>query len=338
MLPVWQSNRNWTLRTGPAHADAVPALEGLWVPVITPFTADDRVDVAALQLLVARLLADGADGVVALGTTGEPATLRRSEKEEVLRATAEVCTEHRRSLMVGLGTNDTRTTLDELDWLDTVVTPAAVLLTVPYYTRPSRRGVLEHVRRAAGHCAAPTVVYNVPYRTGCSLDGEGLLELAEVPGVAGVKQAVGALDVDTLEVLRRRPESFTVLCGDDAFIAPITLLGGGGAIAAAAHLCTAAFVALVADARAGDAACAAAMASRLLPVVRAGFAEPNPVLWKAALHADGQLSSGAVRLPLMAGSAAGTSGLLAAWAEAGAARADTARADTARGEAARAGR
>ena len=127
---------------------------------------------------------------------------------------------------------------------------AAALVVVPPYVRPSPAGVLRHFRAVAEASPVPIVAYHIPYRTGCQLAAAHLLELAAIDGVVGIKQSVGALDVDTLELLRSAPPGFAVLAGDDAVIAPAILLGAAGAIAAAAHLCTAAFAALVETAKA----------------------------------------------------------------------------------------
>ena len=114
---------------------------------------------------------------------------------------------------------------------------------VPYYTRPSEAGIVAHYRAVAAASSLPIVAYNIPYRTGRGLGADALLQLAAIPGVVGVKQAVGALDRDTLAVLRDRPAGFHVLAGDDAYIGPLALMGGAGAIAATAHLRTSEFAA-----------------------------------------------------------------------------------------------
>jgi 4-hydroxy-tetrahydrodipicolinate synthase len=287
-------------------------LRGLWVPVITPFTADDEVDAGSLARLAARLLDEGATGLVALGTTGEPATLTPGERHRVVEVCAGACARAGRRLIIGLGTNSTRTTVDEVaEWNDRVPDAAAVMVTVPYYTRPSEAGIVEHLRRVARASAVPAIVYNVPYRTGRALGAGALLELARSDNIIGVKQAVGALDRDTLAVLAGRPAGFHVLCGDDAFIAPTILLGGSGAIAAAAHLRTGRFRALVTAALAGDAGTAATLAHGLLLTIDAGGAEPSPAVWKGALAELGVIARGDVRPPMTAASPEATAALLA---------------------------
>ena len=287
-----------------------PDLTGLWVPIVTPLDADGGVDAGALGRLARRLLGDGCAGLVALGTTGEPATLRPAERRTVVDVCAEVCVESGKSLMVGVGSNCTRSTIDDVVSFEGTPALAALLIVVPYYTRPATAGIVEHFRAIAAASCTPIVAYNVPYRTGRGLDAGALLELAGTPGIVGVKQAVGALDHDTLELLRRKPPDFQVLAGDDAFIAPTILMGGVGAIAAAAHVCTDLFSRMIEAARCGAGEPAAALAHALLPVVSAGFAEPNPACWKAALHAAGEIATASLRPPMTEASDGATRSLL----------------------------
>jgi 4-hydroxy-tetrahydrodipicolinate synthase len=284
---------------------------GLWVPIVTPLSGD-AVDVIALERLARRLLADGCAGLVGLGTTGEPATLRHDERHRVIETLARACADASKPLIVGMGSNCTRSTIDDAREIEALAQPGAFLVVVPYYTRPSEAAIVDHFAAVAAAVSTPLLVYNVPYRTGRSLGPDAILELARLPGVIGLKQSVGALDHDTLEVLRRRPTGFEVLAGDDAYIVPTVLMGGAGAIGASAHVCTPAFVAMIEAALAGDVATAVTLAHALLPVIDAGFAAPNPAGWKAALHAVGQIESPALRAPLTAAPPAVTTALLAA--------------------------
>jgi 4-hydroxy-tetrahydrodipicolinate synthase len=162
---------------------------------------------------------------------------------------------------------------------------------VPYYVRPSEAGIVRHFQAVAERSPVPLVVYNIPYRTGRGLGAEALLELAATDGIAGVKQAVGGIDADTLELLARAPESFAVLAGDDPFILPLLLMGGAGAIAASANVCTERFAAMIGERRLEE-------SEALLPFVRALFTEPSPAVIKAVLHAQGRIPTPDVRMPL----------------------------------------
>jgi 4-hydroxy-tetrahydrodipicolinate synthase len=274
-------------------------LSGLWVPVITPFHSSGNLDLDSLKRLCRRLLTDGATGLVVLGTTGEPATLTEAEQHDVIATCNEVCIDLRKPMLVGVGTNSTQSTIESARSLSQYSAAVAAFVVVPYYTRPSSAGVVHHFEAVAAVSALPIVMYNVPYRTGITLTAADILRIAAIPNVVGVKQSVGTFDRDTLEVLRSLPPDFQVLAGDDAFIAPTILLGGVGAIAAAAHLCTPKFVHLVEAARKHDVVTTVALAELLLPIIDAGFAEPNPAVWKAGLHAQGEISSPSVRLPLL---------------------------------------
>lgn len=273
-------------------------LEGVFVPLVTPFDEAGRVDAGCLERLAADSLDAGAAGIVALGTTGEASSLDDAERGQVIAACARVCGDRGARLIVGAGTNDTRTTIARHEQLAEVAGVAASLAVVPYYVRPSEAGIVAHLMAVAERSPVPLVVYNVPYRTGRGLGATSLLELADHPNIAGLKQAVGGVDVDTLRLLAEAPSSFAILGGDDAFLLPIVLMGGAGAIAAAAHVRTADFVRMIDDGLAGRVADARARAEALLPVVLALFAEPNPAVIKGVLHAQGRIPTPDVRTPL----------------------------------------
>jgi 4-hydroxy-tetrahydrodipicolinate synthase len=273
-------------------------LSGLWVPVVTPFDRHGAVDPASLDALVTQVLDAGADGVVALGTTGEPATLDHEERRLVVETCDARCRQADRGLLVGAGTNSTRGTIEEIRHLTAGTSARAALVVVPYYTRPSRAAVVEHFTTVTEASPVPVVVYNVPYRTGCALGAQELRRLSRHPRIVGLKQAVGGLDADTLDVLAQTAAPFPVLAGDDAFIAPTVLMGGTGAIAAAAHACTPIFVEMIASARAGDRDRSVALANALLPVIAAGFGEPSPAVWKGFLARRGRIRSDELRRPM----------------------------------------
>jgi 4-hydroxy-tetrahydrodipicolinate synthase len=170
---------------------------------------------------------------------------------------------------------------------------------------------VSHLQLVASRSPVPVVTYNIPYRTGMGLGASALLELAAAENVAGVKQSVNGIDVDTLTVLARAPEGFAVLGGDDPYLFPLTVMGAAGAISAAANLETRRFVAMIDDGLAGRVDDGRAHAEALLPFCVALFAEPSPAVIKAVLHADGRIPTPDVRMPL---SAASLGAVRAAWA------------------------
>ena len=275
------------------------SLRGLFVPLVTPFTDDGELAADALEKLAHGVIDAGAAGIVALGTTGEHATLTAAERHAVLDVVARACRQRGAALIVGAGSNDTARTARELRDLAAWPDVSAALTVVPYYTRPSEEGVVAHFTRLASESAVPLVVYNIPYRTGRSIGAATLLELGRVPGIIGVKHAVGAVDQDTVLMMAGRPAGFAVLAGDDVFASPLLALGAAGGILASAHLRTAEFAALIAAWHSGQLDHARELGHRLAPLSAALFAEPNPAVIKGVLHAQGRIPSPAVRLPLL---------------------------------------
>jgi 4-hydroxy-tetrahydrodipicolinate synthase len=279
-------------------------LSGIFVPLVTPFDESGAVDTAALRRLGESVLEAGAAGLVALGTTGEPATLSPAERAEVVS----VCRSMGAPLLVGVGGNATAACAAEVAALPAGV---AAMVVVPPYTRPGEAGVLAHFRAVAAASAVPVVVYHVPYRTGQALSPAALLQLAAIPGVAGMKLADGPIGPDTLALLAGAPDGFAILGGDDAVISPLLALGAHGGILASAHVSTASYVALFDAWRAGDVAAARKLGAGLAALSAALFAEPNPAVTKAVLHAQGRIATPAVRLPLLAASEAARDAALA---------------------------
>jgi len=272
--------------------------ERLLVPLVTPFAAGGPVDEEALASHGQALLAAGAAGLVALATTGEASSLDHDERALIVRICVRVCAEQDAVLVVGAGTNDTRTTIARHEALADVPGVKASLAVVPYYVRPSEAAIVRHFQAVAARSPVPLIVYNIPYRTGRGLGSSALLELADTENIVGVKQAVGGIDTDTLQLLAAARPSFSVLGGDDAFLFPLMLMGGRGAIAASANVATSLFAAMIDDALAGDVVAGRARAEALLPLVVALFAEPSPAVIKGVLHAQGQISTPSVRMPL----------------------------------------
>jgi 4-hydroxy-tetrahydrodipicolinate synthase len=292
-------------------------LQGVYVPLITPFAADGSVALDAVDALCRRYLDDGCAGIVALGTTGESSALEAEEQQAVIDRCAAACAERGAQLIVGAGSNNTVKTIHAVEALAGTPALAATLVVVPYYVRPSEAGIVAHFKAVAAASPVPVVVYNIPARTGRNLGPAGMLELAGTPNICAVKQAQAALDGETLEILARAPAHFSVLGGEDTLLFPMMLMGGAGTISAAAHVCTARFVAMIECGLAGKVDDGRAHAEALLPVVQACFAEPNPSVFKGVLHAQGLIPTPDVRLPLVNASGGAVDRALAAIAAAG---------------------
>ena len=274
-------------------------LQGVYVPLITPFAADGSVALDAIDGLCRHYLDAGCAGIVALGTTGESSALEADEQRAVIDRCAAVCAERGAQLIVGAGSNNTVKTVAAVEALQGTPALAATLIVVPYYVRPSEAGIVEHFKAVAAASPVPVVVYNIPARTGRNLGPVGMLELANTSNITGLKQAQAALDGETLEILARAPADFSVLGGEDTLLFPMMLMGGAGTISAAAHVCTTRFVAMIDCGLAGKVDDGRAHAEALLPVIQACYAEPNPSVFKGVLHSQGLIPTPDVRLPLV---------------------------------------
>jgi len=268
-------------------------LTGLFVPLITPFDATGAVDLTALETLAGQILDDGATGLVALGTTGEPSSLDNDEKPAIVDTIGRICRDRGAPLIVGANT------VAELRTLGDRAEVVAALTLVPPFIRPGEAGVLAYFTELAAASRVPLVVYHVPHRTGQALSADALRDLASVPGVCAMKYAPGKIDPATVALLADPPPGLAILGGDDALISPLLALGAHGGILASAHLATAQFAQLVAAWQAGDVVTARPLGHRLALLSSALFAEPNPTIIKAVLYAEGRIATPRVRLPLV---------------------------------------
>jgi 4-hydroxy-tetrahydrodipicolinate synthase len=270
--------------------------DGIHVSLVTPFTHEGAVDTDSLERLARYCLDGGVSGLVALGTTGEPALLTEDEQGTVLRLCREVSDEYGVPLTVGTGGIGTETSVRQAKECAEIAD--ALLVVVPYYLRPTDEGVREHFAAIGGAVDVPLIPYNIPYRTGLTLRPQTLLALLAEDYVIGMKHCAGAIDADTLTLLAGAGPDTAILCGDDAYLYPMLQLGAAGGITASAAIAPAAYSALAAAVRTGDAATAKALHERLLPMVNALFAEPSPSVLKAALAELGLIDAPLVRSPL----------------------------------------
>lgn len=279
---------------------------GIWVPLITPF-ADGAVDHAALRALVRRYTGAGIAGLVALGTTGEPAALDAAEQDAVLatildeaQAAAREAQDGRAlPVVVGVSGNHTASMRERIEQLNPLPI-AGVLMAAPYYIRPSQAGIVDHFTALADASEKPVVLYDIPYRTGVRLELDTLLTLAAHPRIQAIKDCAGSLDT-TLALIR--DGRLRVLAGEDINILSTLCLGGSGAIAASAHLRPERFVALYRALAAGRLDEGRRIFHALAPLIQALFAEPNPAPVKAMLAAQGLIRD-ELRMPMTRASSA----------------------------------
>jgi len=273
-------------------------LQGLWLPLVTPFR-DGELDEPSLRRLV-RHYADGPiDGLILAATSGEGMALGSAELEQLVRVVRAELSGGRRTMPICLGLSGAATAkmLDVLD--ETAAWPIdGYLIASPYYTRPSQRGLLRHFEALADHAAWPIVLYNIPYRTGVNLTNETLLRLAGHPNIIGIKDC-SADRAQSVEFLARRPAGFRVLTGEDAQYHEALTDGADGAILLSAHLETEAFASVQTLMKQGDRDGALACWEGIAELTRLLFAEPSPAPAKYWLARSGLIDSAEVRLPMV---------------------------------------
>ncbi|MGE8566990.1 4-hydroxy-tetrahydrodipicolinate synthase [compost metagenome] len=270
--------------------------QGVWVPLVTPFSGG-AVDGGALRRLVRHYAAAGVDGLVVCGSTGEAASLDDAEQLAVLDA---VLTEAGRlPVIMGLAGNHQGHVLQRLSAFGTRPL-AGILAPAPYYVRAGQEGAAAYFRRLADASRFPLVLYDIPYRTGTTLETSTLLSLAAHPNIAAIKDCGGSLD-KTLALIA--DGQMNVLAGEDLQTLSVLCLGGAGMIAAAAHVRPDLFVAMYQAVRAQQLDVARRLFHALAPVIRLAFEEPNPGPLKAQLGRQGLLTE-ELREPMPAASAA----------------------------------
>lgn len=286
---------------------ASPAIDtvfnGLWIPLVTPFQ-DGAVDHPALATLTTALARDGVAGFVACGSTGEAAALDKPEQLAVLETV--LAAAQGRPVVMGLSGYHLGQTVE---WVQTLAQYplAGLLVPAPHYIRPSQDGLLLWFRTLADASAVPLIVYDIPYRTGATLDTNTLLALAGHPRICAIKDCGGNPTKTQALIVDGR---LAVLAGEDAQMFATLALGGQGAIAASAHWQAPRFIQLVALLRAGNLPEARRVWQTLLPWVEVCFAEPNPAPLKAVLAHAGWMRN-ELRAPMMPASAALEQRLLA---------------------------
>jgi 4-hydroxy-tetrahydrodipicolinate synthase len=258
-----------------------PRVGRLLTAMLTPFDRDDRVDLREAARLARFLVAQGNDGVVVAGTTGESPALEDEEKLALFRACKEALGASG-SVVAGTGSNNTHHSV-ELTKAAEACGADAILAVVPYYNKPTQDGMLRHFGAIAESTKLPIVVYNIPGRTGANMLPETLLELAKrYPNIAGVKESSGDF-AQFSTILRDRPAGFGFWCGDDHLFLPTLALGGDGLISVSAHLCARELRDMLDAYGSGDVARAGAIHRQLSELFAALFAttSPIPVKWAA---------------------------------------------------------
>lgn len=269
-------------------------LKGSLVAIVTPMDDDGGLDLERLRALVDFHVAEGTDGIVVVGTTGESPTVDYEEHCSLIRSVVQQVA-GRIPVIAGTGANSTREAI-ELTRCAKEAGANACLLVTPYYNKPTQEGLYRHFKAIAEAVDIPQILYNVPGRTACDLSNDTVLRLAQIPNIIGIKDATGNLERGT-DLILRAPADFALYSGDDASALAFMLLGGHGVISVTANLaprkmhdmCTAAF--------GGDLATARAINAKLFGLHQKLFVEANPIPVKWAAERMGLIGQG-IRLPL----------------------------------------
>jgi 4-hydroxy-tetrahydrodipicolinate synthase len=269
-------------------------ITGSLVAIVTPMKEDGQLDLPAFRKLIDWHVAEGTDGIVVVGTTGESPTVDFDEHTELIRVAAQ----HARGripIIAGTGANSTAEAI-ELTAAAKKIGATACLSVVPYYNKPTQEGLYRHFRKIAETVDLPMIVYNVPGRTVADLHNDTVLRLAQVPGIIGLKDATANIERGT-DLLRRAPRNFAIYSGEDAAALALILLGGHGVISVTANVAPKLMHQMCAAALVGDVKRAREINLRLLPLHQRLFAEANPIPVKWALAEMGFIEHG-LRLPL----------------------------------------
>ena len=269
---------------------------GTGVAIITPFCNDGTVDCRALQRIVNHCIDGEIDYIVVLGSTGEAATLNANEKRETVRCAVETVA-GQIPVVMGIGGNNTADVVETVKNTD-FKGVSGLLSVTPYYNKPANAGLIAHFKAVAAASPVPVILYNVPSRTGINMNAETVLTLAhEVDNIVAVKESSGIL-TQVMQIIKDRPDNFSVISGDDVFALPMMAVGGHGVISVAANAFPGEVKNIIRNMQNNNYEAARTAHYSLLELFGELFVEGNPSGIKAALNILG-LSQNVLRLPLV---------------------------------------
>ena len=269
-------------------------LSGSLVAIVTPMLADGALDLPRLASLIDWHVAEGTDGIVIVGTTGESPTVDVAEHCKLIESAVEFAA-GRVPVIAGTGGNATREAIELTRFADKAGAKYS-LSVVPYYNKPTQEGLYRHFKAIAESADIPMILYNVPSRTVADMQNDTVARLAQVPGIVGIKEATGSIERAT-DLMKRVREDFLVFSGDDASALSYMLLGAHGVISVTANVAPRLMHELCVAARTGQTAQAITINNRLLGLHKNLFLEANPIPVKWALGRMGRIAEG-IRLPL----------------------------------------
>ena len=259
----------------------------------TPFNKSGEVCIKTYKKLVKWQLAQGSDGIVVAGCTGENFTLHQDEKDEMLKASLDAA-RGKFSIIMGTGSAETAAAIEQTKRAKKIGADGALVIT-PFGNKPSQKAMIAHYN-AIANIGLPIILYNVPSRTGSNLLPEAVIELAKHPNIVAIKEASGNID-QVSAILRSVPKNFVVLSGDDSLTLPMMVLGAKGVISTVSNIAPGEFAKMAHSFLTGDIEAARKIHHKLFPVIKALFVEGNPVPLKAAMEIMG-LCENRLRAPL----------------------------------------
>jgi 4-hydroxy-tetrahydrodipicolinate synthase len=269
---------------------------GTGVAIVTPFKNDYSIDFATLGRLINHVINGGVNYIVAMGTTGEPATLTKDEKKAIISYAVEVI-DNRVPLIVGIGGNNTQEVINQIRHSN-LTSVDGILSVAPYYNKPSQKGLFQHFKAIANSSSLPVIIYNVPGRTACNISSDTCLELAHAcDNIVAVKEASGDIS-QILKIIKGKPENFNVISGDDMMTIPIIAAGGAGAISVLANAFPAQTSELISHALKNNFKSAREIQFRFIEMTELLFADGNPSGVKAMLSIL-NICQNNLRLPLV---------------------------------------
>jgi len=263
--------------------------------MVTPFDATGDIDFQATKTLVEYLIANGSDGLVVAGTTGESPTLSAEEKVELFKFVV-ATVNGRISVIAGTGSNNTRASIALTKQAEEAGVDG-IMLVAPYYNKPSQEGMFQHFQAIAGATSLPVMLYNIPGRSVVNMSADLIIRLSEIDNIVSVKEASGDLEA-MAAIIEGTPDSFSVYSGDDGLTLPVLAIGGQGIVSVASHIIGNEMQEMISSFKQGEITAAASTHRQLLPVMKALFAAPNPTPVKTALNLTG-VQVGGVRLPMI---------------------------------------
>jgi 4-hydroxy-tetrahydrodipicolinate synthase len=270
--------------------------KGTGVAIVTPFKTDSSIDFAAVGRVIDHVIKGSVNYIVAMGTTGESVTLTKDEKKALISYVVEKI-DNRVPLVVGIGGNNTQEVINCIRHAD-LSGVDGILSVAPYYNKPSQRGIFQHFKAIATCSPIPVIIYNVPGRTCCNITSETCLELAhECENIVAVKEASGDIS-QIMRIIKGKPESFSVISGDDMMTIPIIASGGAGVISVLANAFPMQCNELVSHSLKSNFKAAREIQLRFLEIIELLFIEGNPSGVKAMLNIM-NLCQNNLRLPLV---------------------------------------